>query len=628
MRKLFKYILPLLLLLCGCQEIEIPNAPSLHPGEGVYGEALVSFSIAAPEIEPLSKAAGMAVDPEIHTLHLIIFDEMGTLIETRKASLVGDPDSHEGYNHNNERNYEVILTLTDSPRRIHFIANCPMDQISMGNESEIIANLYVTKKPESDGYETEYETAYWGFIEVDEIILDTDSNELTEHDKFVCVPLLRNFSRVTVVDGNPDDYFTLESFAVYNTINVGTVAPYNKSTQSFQMFSGSDGLLSYDQLLSANYEGHALARVVLDPTLTAADFITAGTPYFMYERRISVRTSNEEMWDESPSHIIIKGQYKDNTMTNAVDTYYKIDLIRTLEGGDNQYYNILRNFAYRYTIKGTYGRGYDTFEEAKANPAGNNLSGSTDTQGFTNISDGTGRIFVSYTDKTLVSNKNTQLKVKYIPNITTGVINNNLIDLRAITGNHEVLLDIVTDECEMKDDDGWMILTFAVQKPGITPTEQEIQIHVTDNPNLHRTIRYTLRMPYQMTLTLADNTIDKGYAKPVQMTIQLPDDLPDNLFPMDILIETDEMSLSPNSSQTVKLPVHVGPSIVPGKNEQTYQFVYSIVTYEEYLALKSQGYRITTDWYTSVADIVDKNATIYVANEYFDTAKIQYTINN
>ena len=97
---------------------------------------------------------------------------------------------------------------------------------------------------------------------------------------------------------------------------------------------------------------------------------------------------------------------------------------------------------------------------------------------------------------------------------------------------------------------------------------------------------------------------------------------------MDILIETDEMSLSPNSSQTVKLPVHVGPSIVPGKNEQTYQFVYSIVTYEEYLALKSQGYRITTDWFTSVADIVDKNATIYVANEYFDTAKIQYTINN
>ena len=134
-----------------------------------------------------------------------------------------------------------------------------------------------------------------------------------------------------------------------------------------------------------------MPSAALKTTLSDSDFLAPGQPTYMYERKVSVRAGAEHQWSESPPHIIIKGRYNNA----AAYSYYKVDLLRHGADGKSYYYNILRNFQYTFTIDQVAGPGYPTLEEAMNNPAGNNLAGATDPQGFTNVSDGLGRIFVS-----------------------------------------------------------------------------------------------------------------------------------------------------------------------------------------------------------------------------------------
>ena len=386
MKSLVKYIFIVLCFLTSCQRAELEDTSSDVPKDQTsLGKATISFSVNVPVPEVSTKAMGDNPIDDIDNLYLIVFDENGYFVEACEAELVGDSDTthledETHLEHKNERNYTVTLSLTDQKRIIHFIANCPADQIRYGNEYEVISNMYVTKGQA-------IETAYWYRVQVPYILLKDDKNLKDEiREKLTCVPLLRNYTQITVKRGTglTDDEFKLESFAVYNTINVGTVAPYNKSGQTFQMFYDAEGLYTYDELLGLGYEGHALARATLDNTLVDespanTDFIAPEAPFYMYERKISVHTSEEDKWDESPAHIIIKGKYN----KSETSTYYKLDLVRKIGTGtdiDNQYYNLLRNFKYVFTLNDVNGPGHSLLADAMANPAGNNLSGATDTQ--------------------------------------------------------------------------------------------------------------------------------------------------------------------------------------------------------------------------------------------------------
>jgi hypothetical protein len=137
MSKLTIYIFLLLGLLISCQRVEF-NEPTPTPEiPEVSGEATVKFSVVLPGGMTQTKEMGDSPATDVDNLYLIIFDSNGYFVESRQAEI--------GTRTNNTANYEVTLTKTNQKRIIHFIANCPIDQVKYGHESEVISGLYVRK---------------------------------------------------------------------------------------------------------------------------------------------------------------------------------------------------------------------------------------------------------------------------------------------------------------------------------------------------------------------------------------------------------------------------------------------------------------------------------------------------
>ena len=609
-------------MMVSCQQ---PELLDLAEGGDSEGLVEVTFSVLMPEDALATKAFGESTATAIKTLDLIVFDENGYYIDTQPATLIeGGVSNHNS--HKNEHSFKVTLRKTEKERIIHFIANCPVDQIHYGHESDIISNLYVTRGSDK-------ETAYWyrtqvWYIKTKEKANSSDPDVLVDEvaNKFKCVPLLRNYASITVEDNSSD--FVMESYAVYNTIDRGTVAPYHIDQHGFQSFiDESNNLLSYATLRDThNYYGHALPSATLKTTLSNSDFLAPGEPTYMYERKVSVRAGAEHQWSESPPHIIIKGRYKNS----AAYSYYKVDMLRYSDTDKKYYYyNILRNFKYTFTINNVAGPGYSTLEEAMSNPAGNNLAGATDTQGFTNVSDGLGRIFVSYTDTTLTSNNSIKLRYKYIPSIQNyEVTANNRVKVEGILdGTGSVIKGVADGYTEFKTGEmkGWAEVTLHVQNPGAITHLQEIYLNVSDNSNLHKTIRYRLQKPLQLQVNCWPKYIAKEAGKLMAVAIRLPDDLTSDLFPLNFAIEVKDLTLSPDASQpNNEMPVEPALSIVPEKaGKKSFYFVKTIETYQDYLDMEMyEGLKlIRTYWLTTKAE---NKSEVYVYNKYFNLASDKF----
>lgn len=656
-------ILAMAAMLFSCQKSELTGPDSdLKPDNGVSGEVKVSFTAMLPSA-PQTKAMGEDPTSDIKSMHLVIFDGNGMYVETRKANILPGDLTHNSdlvdkygnpIPHLYEREFEVTLTVTDQPRFIHFIANCPVEQIVYGHEASIIGNMYVEKDDDPDTPET----AYWARIEVPYILVQEVENadgttkyvpEAKILPKFQHIPMLRNYAQVVVKNGtkknaNQTSPFEFIGFTLYNTIDMGTVAPYNNNTQQFQSFVGSDGMrYKYPALTALNYRGHALAAADLNTSLELDSSNDDGykwyaplpedelsltditqSAFFMYERKISVKTNEEDKWSESPPHLIIKGRYDGKVY------YYKVDLVYNVFGDpanpeqvtDIEYYNILRNFRYQFTISEVAGPGYDSVQEAINGATSNNLSGSATTTKFTNISDEVGRLWVSYTDTTLVSNNTITLKYKFVPDLDNHEVTNNVVGSGVTFENMEG--DVIKSYSVADTDivggtwDGFREITIQVNDPQAMTKEQTIIIK-SANANLSRDVRYYLKEQYPMAVVCNPKKVGAVIGAPVDVDIKLPVGLTEDMFPLDLEIEVYDMTLSPDASKNT-MPVKTGLSIIPLPEKQgkkTFRFIKSIETKGEYDALPTEGTNkvIKTSWLTNMAN---NGSTVYVYNKYFE----------
>lgn len=735
MKRIIQYIFIVWVgLIVSCQPAElIDQEHVLLPGEVPYGKATFVMSAVIPDFGPKTKAMGK--DADINSFHLVVFDEKGMFVELAEAEFIGDPyqvetpstgnsgtgsgDVNDGTGENDGtetvdetdeegnsngngtssntpalperpnmdsdyvRKFKVVLTLTDKPRIIHFIANCPVNQIAYGHEASIISNLHVDNGT----------TAYWSRAEVPHIMVEDQvygedqtvhrhpCEHLIRHLEYV--HLLRNFAQIVVRDGTAEsgDNFRLIGFSIYNTINIGTVAPYNNKKQEFQCFvdweedadgnlTGSGHTHTYEELLSNHfYEGHALASAVLNQELpkngTEYIWYNENNPFFMYERKVSVKTDEEEKWRESPPHVIIWAKYKESANAAERDTYYKFDLVYNVmtstESGSNsgtgtssgsgngtntgtgtdssssakvseiKYYNILRNFLYDFSITNVSGPGYDTPEAAIKGVASNNLAGSTTTSKFTEVGLDDGEIAVSYTDTTLVNSGTINFKYRYIREENgTKTVLNNAPSVTLLNTEGEVISD-----CEIETTDiqsgpwaGYRDVTLTIKEPDNTTHEQTIVVK-TENPMLSRRVHFYLKKKLNMQVECLPR-IFSGVAVDQEIKIKLPKGLTEDMFPLTLAIEVRGLTLSPNATKNT-IPVETGKSIVPGRESQnSFYYTYTINTYEEYLnpdagskiAKDEDDNRvITTDWITN---IIDNASTVYVANKYFNTANANW----
>ena len=351
------------------------------------------------------------------------------------------------------------------------------------------------------------------------------------------------------------------------------------------------------------------------------------------------------------------GTYLD--LANGVECYYKIDF-KDEEGA----YAIFRNFRYHIRITNVAKAGAETAGAAGSTGGTGDISQDQSVAGLTDFSDGYGRIAVSHTGWTFVEGRaEFELKYKFIEDAAQGdaTANNALVSeggpvtitIGAKTGPVNVIsttLDSsissetgtnvdagangiirVMGESTAKDAEGFRTIKFTVNTPDLSDvTTQTIHISgkVNETSTLSRDVKYYL-MPRQNMIVecIADEVnpdygedyVEKTAGEGINVRITIPKMLPESMFPLVFSLESDALSITPNTAKYPEdnLPVASGNSICTGKeSSKSFHYVRTL-SYTEYQTLDEtlDGMQFTCHFKTNKAESASK---IYVDNQYFN----------
>jgi len=400
----------------------------------------------------------------------------------------------------------------------------------------------------------------------------------------------------------------------------GTVAPYNTATTQFQEFveSGTTTGLNYGDL--ADYKGFMPAGVQIDNSVpTDSAWSTDGKGVYTYESTYGNGTA-----------VLIRGTY--NNASEAC--YYKVELATQSEN-----YNILRNICYTITIDEVLGEGYASAKEAMENTAGNNLSGSVDTENLLNISDGQSRLFVEYVDKRIMNTNSFTLKYKYEP-VLNGA-SANAFKTESNTGAHltgvlnakvgDTETKFITGWSVTKTDagEGWSEITFTVNADVFNDLDDNEVLQgsfVISSNALSRTVRLYMLKPYTMTVSCNPMTVARSVGASVTINTHIPIGLPSDIFPLVFDIEAAELSIYPDPNfkndlgQAVTMPVKTGNTIIPNTTKNSFYFQRTL-TEAEYNALDTDdnGYKVMPSGF--LTNKAASASDVWVYNEFFGEAK-------
>ena len=617
---------------------------------------------AFPEGEPVTlsfslpaEARTKALDENgtLNTLHIAVFGSSGYLKEYVKAEDRGAGTATtytDPYGNTRDnvpvRNFAVTLTLSEKPRILHFIGNGPTT-LPFDADTTIMATLM----SESGGQ------GFWQVKRVNSIgakkenghyVRDAYGNYIADQaiqDSLKLVPLIRNWSKISILteDGSG---FSPKSFAVVNVPDKGTIAPMYRILGS----QGQDSLVfveRYDTLSFTTLERRGYpaslpndARFV-HTVPTKQDFINctggvvsynsgAGATY-LYERPIP---SNEL----EPTFVIAYGTFEGD----GKDYFYRIDL-----ADKDGYYPVYRNFWYCINIQKIESVGHLTPEAAAQSSGGVNVSADVVTSHLGDISDGVARLVVQpWMTQTFPSQQidNTILHAKFFADLASA---NPVMDLNAVT---VAALDMEDDPshpvitaCSIGPasegagtEEGWRTITFSTAEPDPVKARTQI-LRVTAHyeqsgvpKTLYRDVEITLLPLQEMEVYCAQDTIPRGIGKTQTLHISLPDGLLESMFPLNFIIEAENLSLMP--AVGTNLPVIAGMSISDDgerKGEKSFYFSWTL-SWDDYQAVVPvQSISDDEKFFRHFScDFVTTRAlsgtTIWVANEFFHKAKASF----
>lgn len=373
-------------------------------------------------------------------LFLMIFDSKGIFIKKEKATLIAT------------NKFKVILPSSSAKRIIHFISGYDLTSF---NEAE-----------------------YMGKDE-GEIIPSISHNSMCMWNRFVAnnginanvfdgqtIELIRNKAKFTLNMLQPSNEIALTDvrFALYNTPNKGSIAPFNTSSYIFgsntDYSSNGDPIITEPSGMEYNQN---------------SEFITAGNSLYSFERNNQSETKY--------SFIILEGIY------SGTKTYYKIEILKT----DNiNRHDIIRNNHYIINIRSIQKKGYNSKEEAISNPPANNVILSAELIQYPTISNVTSQLEV---DKVIAifteDNQNLKIQSTYIPNINSPNTVNN--------ANTEVMLDqddeypVINGQVTINNG-----LITAVLHNASEVTEERTAKLIIHNGILYRVVKIILRPSFKL----------------------------------------------------------------------------------------------------------------------------------
>ncbi|KKC51639.1 minor protein FimE [Porphyromonas gulae] len=397
----------------------------------------VSGSIISLEQHSL-RGASADKENSVERLELWVFDEDGHFLERAVANLSGST-------------FTATIIPSEVERRIHFIANYELADPSVWigrSEREMLPSISV-----ADDLET---IRMWARISYPSIAPNQNLGQ---------IQLLRNMAKFSLsvapfAESNLHDV----SYALYNSWDKGTLAPFDPNT----------GLFTPGQITEP-------AGVVFAPPIPEAAFKEADGAHFFYgfERDQSGITTEAGI-----TCLILKARYE---YSRANYTYYKLDFV----DANKVRYNIMRNHFYKMVLKKAKGPGKPTLQEALDGAAANNIFLSAEVQALPAFSDGSGMLTVDHTYIVYVQGEASGMfQATYTPQGQSNPDYSKLtVSVSTPVGQEAAVMSA------QHEGNGKIKLTLA-QQEDITKMSNVV-IGVQGNPDLKRSVTVLVRKKYQ-----------------------------------------------------------------------------------------------------------------------------------
>lgn len=500
--------------------------------------------------------------------------------------------------------FTVPLVATNEPRILHLMLADDYKTCDFGSEADVLPTITVSNDKE----------AYWNRVEFPDGYVDNvedlgEGASATLRDdvikRLTNVPMIRNFAKITVSSATPD--FEPYSFELVSVPTAGTIAPYDAATMSVpQLLSDADDNID---------------RQMLPYSKTAATYggiLPANAGFRNLANSVGVGDTNTRPWTNAAKYIyehpfnslnytymIVKGMYK---RTNKLG-YYRIDLGALDDSGIFKFYNLIRNYHYRVVINSVSASGAATPSEAISGPVCNNISFSVDAINMRNVSDGENMLWVNETDFIFTQEDPLVFRYRYLKDVhADNPAERN--DVPKIIGleTGEVVRSF-TEPTTYTDEQGakWMEIEITPNTPTAQTTEQTFT--VVDGNGLGRTISLVLHTPWSIleepayraprvyegelnippdnNVSYTRNVVSSDVGKSMTVYFNLPDGLPEGMFPLQFRLECNPQDVENNPVGT--LVVSTGPSLFEENNGAPAISFIKTVTWLEYNYLYSNS---------------------------------------
>lgn len=503
-------------LSISCQQEDFISSDVINTPDGFK---TIEFMAQVPDMDIVHTRA---VDPDgggVQQMTVFCFDANDLFITTVTAELESDGNviSMKGKFKVSVPDHTVTLQLVGNQNLSYFNE----DRFRGMSEIDVMASLEA-----SPG-----RMIYWARETVESIAqYNTADNP---------VKLLRNQAKITLNVDSSKTAFVEKGWVVVNSNAFGTVAPYNSDYGGF------------------------VAPTVARPFVTLPDNTDKLIDF------IDVRTNPEEYIFETenseadPIDFIVKG-----SVPGGEDLYYRISLID--ENGENVM--ILRNHHYTVNIVGDLYYGQPTFDQALEAPATNNVWVSI-SDNITEVQDSEYRLAVDKTSVVIAENEFISPNTYYLHYTLESLKGATLTQpsVSWLDGN-DVALHGFTHTFNANTGRGTILITLN-QLGDKQMREGTLFIK---KGRLSRKIKVvTIKEQNFEPAWITTNIYGLGTGENVTMMFTIPEDCPQEIFPLDVLISVNDLDVRNESG--MRLPViKEGDEGYGDDNGIGYKYVFTV----------------------------------------------------
>ena len=459
MKKYSYILLALMLALSGCRLLEEPEMMSSYAPEGERVQ--INFRVAVPDGGVETKAMGLAPSIDPNGFYVAVFGGSGYFNEWVQAEVTS---ATANYDNTLSTVYDlsVMLSVSDSRLRLHFIANCPSSiranppiSGSQDTEDNIMSKI---RSQLSDTYND----GYWQKI----ILPNGVKAKKNENDVYVAtnatmaqfpnpIVMVRNFARVYLRNltpivgetGSGHQLVTIKKFGLAYAPSEGLFAPmlsapYTSDSEGHMITIADNDETTpfYYENFFINYQDYPIASE--DPSatlLTDAPFnyrgyspadqaynyypnnTDKGSPVeadlrpwdsehpennilFVYERTVPSA-------DRRATRVIILAERIDQNDNSEGDKFYALDIVNS----DGVSIPLLRNQTYTVHLLNIESGSGETDITKASTATSATVSGDPNFQNLINISDGKSSIGTSFTEQFYVQPQEDYVMFRYIP---------------------------------------------------------------------------------------------------------------------------------------------------------------------------------------------------------------------